>query len=224
MNANLIECIKKQVVLVGFTGRAKSGKSTAVDIMREMCYNKAEHGINFKVMVTNFAEPIKQIGELFGFTHEQMNDQAIKEVVTPLWDMSPRKFMQLVGSEMFRNYICPDVWIKHMFKIRIPKFVRDFYGERETSCVLATHPMGVVLVGDVRFQNEAEAIQKAGGKVVMIKRDDAGSISNGVANHVSEKEFDLIKPDLVIENNGTLEDLKINIESKYNDLVGYRFE
>ena len=188
----------KNILIVGFTGRAKSGKSTAANALGTWLY----HNYCIPVNVKAFADPIREIGNIFGFTDHQMSFQDLKEKVDERWGISPRKFMQLVGSEMFRTHICPDAWVKHMFEIGIPEWVNNVKERSEYNFdrVCADKSVYACMIGDVRFKNEAEAIQERGGIIVRINRPGVDSISNGVQNHVSEKEFDLIHADIVVTN------------------------
>lgn len=62
------------------------------------------------------------------------------------------------------------------------------------------------VVPDVRFRNEVDAIEAAGGLVVRVVRDGAG-LSGEAASHASETELDGWDAPVTVENNGTLEDL-----------------
>jgi len=188
----------KNILIVGFTGRAKSGKSTAANALG----TRLNHNYGIPVCVRAFADPIREIGHIFGFSDDQMNLQSFKEQINERWGISPRKFMQLVGSEMFRTHIGPDVWVKHMFDLGIPKWVNAVknYSVYALDKECAAKPVYACMIGDVRFKNEADAIHNRGGLIVRINRPDVDDISNGVQNHVSEKEFDLIQPDIVIDN------------------------
>jgi len=188
----------KNILIVGFTGKAKSGKSTAANTLGSWFTNN--YGIPTNVKA--FADPIRMIGQIFGFSDEQMNLQEYKEKVDERWGISPRKFMQLVGSEMFRTHIGQDVWIKLMFDIGIPRWVNWVKNNSryalDKEC--AAKPIYACMIGDVRFKNEADAIHERGGLIIRINRPDVDDISNGVQNHASEKEFDLIQPDIAIDN------------------------
>jgi hypothetical protein len=63
---------------------------------------------------------------------------------------------------------------------------------------------GHVVADDVRFPNEAQAIRDLGGIVIGIERDGAGDRVN--PGHISEA-VDRIVCDVVIVNNGSLDDL-----------------
>ncbi len=53
-----------------------------------------------------------------------------------------------------------------------------------------------VVFSDVRYENEAYAIRRAGGIIIRLKRDDV----NPANNHESELNVDKIDADMIIEN------------------------
>ncbi len=61
----------------------------------------------------------------------------------------------------------------------------------------------LVIAADVRFKNEADLIKQIGGIVIRVNR-----VSTVVDNHPSETELDDYPFDLVISNNGTLDELR----------------
>ena len=156
-------------LVIGLAGHAGCGKDSAIVNLL-----KADHIF----ARTAFADKIRDIGNIFGFTHHQMTDRTLKEKVDEYWGISPRKFMQLVGSEMFRHHLCPDVWIKALFRT----LERD-YGNKK-----------VVFITDVRFPNEAKAIQDEGGIVIRITRPSL-KISSEVLHHESERYVDELNVD-----------------------------
>lgn len=161
-------------LVIGLAGHAGCGKDSAIVNLL-----KADHIF----ARTAFADKIREIGKIFGFTHHQMTDRTLKEKVDEYWGISPRKFMQLVGSEMFRHHLCPDVWIKALFRT----LERD-YGNKK-----------VVFITDVRFPNEAEAIQNEGGIVIRITRPSL-EISSEVLHHESERYINELNVDYEVLN------------------------
>lgn len=105
-----------------------------------------------------------------------------KNSKVPWLDLTYRELLQKFGTAV-RNEVCDDFWVKAAFK----DCTEDDY---------------IHIFTDVRFISEAEAIKKHGGVLVRINRDGAGA-----GNHVSETELDNYEFDVVINNNGNLEDL-----------------
>lgn len=89
----------------------------------------------------------------------------LKETMIPAFGVTARRLMQTLGTEWGRA-IRPDLW------------VRLAMGAAETSVRLGQP----VVIDDLRFKNEADAILRAGGILVRIERPGTDS---GAA-HVSE--------------------------------------
>lgn len=101
--------------------------------------------------------------------------------------MTPRKLLQLVGTECGRNIIHPNIWINSL----LSSYNKDF-----TNWIIT----------DVRFKNEAQAIKKRGGILIRINRE-----TGFLDNHSSETDLDDYSDwDFVIDNNGSMEDLIIS--------------
>jgi hypothetical protein len=94
-----------------------------------------------------------------------------------------RRLLQVLGTDFGRKMLGEDVWVKMiMDKLN--------YEDR-------------VVISDVRFPNEAEAIRKLGGSVWRINRRNHSAV-NG---HPSEHAMDNYMFNHVIYNDGTLDDL-----------------
>lgn len=128
-----------------------------------------------------------------------MNDpywQTRKEEIIPALGVSPRHMMQTLGTEWGRDLINRDIWIT-MAKHRLLQA-----GE------------GMV-IPDVRFNDEAAWIRKAGGRVVHLLRNSV----TPVKEHSSEAGVTILPEDLVLLNNGSLEDLQFAVRSIFS---GYK--
>jgi hypothetical protein len=64
-----------------------------------------------------------------------------------------------------------------------------------------------VVIADVRYPNEADAIRKLGGKVFRVERDGVVAANE----HMSEHALDGYEFDGKIENNGTIQSLHENV-------------
>lgn len=188
-------------LILGLTGHAKSGKDTAAyDLIEFLSSDR----INVKKIA--FADPIRKIGTIFGFTPQQMSDQNLKETFCnpnfPL--VTPRKFMQLVGSEMFRNHLDKDCWVK-VASITLGREIEEAKSFLDRFADLypddgKIYPNSVILISDVRFPNEAEMIRLLGGKIVKISRPSLATGTAGWMKHESEKYIDQIDADISIVN------------------------
>jgi len=94
-----------------------------------------------------------------------------------------RKLLQMVGTEWFRS-VDSEVWVKYL--------IRHVSGEN-------------VIVDDVRFKNEADALREAGFLVVRVERDEElrGAWGYNVEDsHSSETALDDYAFDYVLFNDG----------------------
>jgi hypothetical protein len=95
----------------------------------------------------------------------------------------------VLGSEIGRDLIDPQIWVE-----------------------LTMHSVHVddkIVISDVRFRNEAEEIKWKQGQVWRISRIDKGAPVN---IHRSETDMDSWDFDQYVSNNGTIEELKEEIE------------
>jgi hypothetical protein len=76
-----------------------------------------------------------------------------------------------------------------------------------------------VIISDVRFPDEALTVQNQNGFIIKVIRET--DTDETTASHTSETSIDDIRPDYVIENNGTLEELydKVNCVMEEIDAI-----
>lgn len=74
----------------------------------------------------------------------------------------------------------------------------------------------LIVVGDVRFLNEAESVKKMGGKLIRINRET--SHTGLQTKHDSELEQNQIVVDYTIDNNYSVEVLKQHLDH----VIGFR--
>jgi len=145
-------------MIIGLTGRKECGKSEVAKAIM-----KADS--NFRIR--SFAHPLKvAVRDIFGLSFEQTNGNR-KEVIDERYNLTPRFIMQQFGTEVCRS-IYGDIWIACM-KRRLKEGV--------------TMHIRSVIIDDVRFDNEAQAILDWGGILVSVVRP---SLDDNSAEHVSE--------------------------------------
>jgi hypothetical protein len=200
------------MILVGIVGFIGSGKGTAGDVLVSKGF-KAD----------SFAKPLKDsVAIIFGWDRNLLEgdtkeSRKWREVPDEYWSkvygysFTPRLALQLFGTEACRSGLHQDIWI-HSLMTRIKGHQR-------------------VVVTDVRFKNEVEAIQKVNGTIVRIKRGPEPIWYDGLKNvyhdqhkenfmniygiHRSEWDWVGCDFDVVIENDGTLEDLQEKINNLF---------
>jgi len=189
--------------IIGLCGLAGSGKDSAADFL------VSHHGF-VKVAL---ADPIKRAcAEWFGWDEETLWGPSEKRnVADPMraGGRSPRYVLQRLGTE-FGRHCYEDIWVS--YALRIAREVLDMHQHYVPSVGLAGRASlyeGVV-IPDVRFLNEVEAIRNAGGVVWKIERHGAG-LQGAAAQHVSETEQTSIPAEAfarIVVNDGTLGELR----------------
>lgn len=194
-----------EIKLISVCAKKRAGKDTIADFLIK------NHGFQRYA----FADPIKKGAmEMFGFTAEQMwGSTEEKETIDPRWNISPRRMLQLMGTDLFQfdihNHLKDeefnvgrDVWVK--------RFVYWFEDEKKKAII--ENKDFKVVISDVRFPHEAKYIRELGGEVWKVIRPSI--ISNDT--HSSEMEMEEIFPDVTLMNDGTIEDLYSKIDERFN--------
>lgn len=158
----------------------QSGKSTVAEGLMRQRYTRVP-----------FAETVKDMVDLLLHTLGYTNDvrcrmlwHDMKAYPLPELDgVTPRELLQTLGTDWGRNMVHPDLWVR----LGMAKAKRELARGR------------AVVIDDVRFLNEAEAIRAAGGVMVQIKRN----LSQGdpLPLHESEGQLNEYAFDLTILNN-----------------------
>lgn len=183
--------------LIGLAGLARVGKDTAAGhLVRRYGFGSYA-----------FASPIKRaLCTMFGLTAAQLDGDQ-KEVEIDWLGKSPRQLMQTLGTEWGRGLVVSDVWTRacaHSIAVDIEAAARRS---------LLGWSGGVV--SDVRFENEARWIREQGGVVLHIVRTDADT----VASHASEAGVFAAYDDVVVDNNGSLASLFMQLDDVVDNVV-----
>ena len=143
----------------------------------------------------SFAAPLKAACALiFGLTEEEMEDAVIKETPLTRWPyLSPRRIMQHVGTDLFRNWL-DETWIRAFDRAKREAFAAG----RNVVCP------------DLRFPNEAEYANarvdfaQDNGLIVEVVNP---AKAQGQDGHASEALAAGIAPHVRITNDGTVDAL-----------------
>jgi hypothetical protein len=181
-------------MIIGLVGFIGAGKGTVRDILvREHGY----HGFAF-------ADALKDaVSTIFtwprGLLEGDSNaSRAFRERVDPWWshklgyEVTPRLILQKMGTEACRHGIADNIWIAALEK-RI-------------------HGYEDVVISDCRFPNELDFVRSAGGIIVQVNRGNAPTKEELSKMHVSETSWNYIVPDYIVDNDGTLQELKDKIK------------
>ena len=178
--------------IIAICGKRRSGKDT---IANYIC-SKYPEFVNVKI-----AGQLKTVvRNLFGFSEEQLENDT-KDMVDCRWGITTRAAMQYVVTEMMQfgiQGLLPDIGRKFWIKSFIETFVAD------TKC-------NGIVVSDLRFLHEYEELAKYNVYVIRVEKNDQHC---GKADeHISETECTNIPADVVIHNDGTLEELLVKVDN-----------
>jgi hypothetical protein len=210
------------LTLIGITGRKRSGKDTSGDYLCK----------KYGFVRVAFADALKEACiQIFGFSHEQVYGNDLKEVVDQYWGHSPREILQKVGTELFRDRlpeICPnihnDIWIRS-----VERKINNLRQQGVTRFV----------VTDCRFDNELDFIKEYGINLAELNMSSTWKVirpqntgyhsanptlsSSDIINnlHSSETSIDNFVCDLEFLNNQSIDDLYRKIDEQMN-LMGIK--
>jgi hypothetical protein len=198
-------------MIVGLLGFIGSGKGTAGDILK---------GLGFEQV--SFAKGVKDVAaEMFNWPRHLLEgdteeSREWREQPDAFWSkelgkpFTPRLALQLMGTEVGRDVFHKDFWV-----IKLKNYMKKNYGKN-------------FVITDVRFENEIEFIREQGGILIEVQRGKQPVWYNDMVNNIHDEEFRTklmekfgIHPsewqwvgheiDYKIQNEGTLEDLQINL-------------
>ena len=116
--------------------------------------------------------------------------------------------LQWLGTDCIREQIDQEFWLKR-FGIWYDDIVRR--GD-----------VDAIFITDIRFRNEADMVQRLGGKVVRVVRGECvvgESVVRGTESHttthISETQLDTVVPDVVVHNDASVGSL----QGKINELM-----
>lgn len=192
-----MECTEKPI-LIGLVGKKRVGKDTAA----EYIHQNLGPG---KVSRVAFADPLKAaVATLLGYpTVEELELMLGKENPIPwLGGVSLRRLYQTLGTEWGRRLIHPRLWLILMGR-RLARL-------EEEGCQ-------VIVITDVRFENEAEFIRDRGGVLIHIERQvptprlSLKDLMKRVLTHASERGVKRLPGEPVILNLSSLEIFKVKV-------------
>lgn len=176
-----LDAVKPRLRLIGLSGPAGAGK----DLVASMIPHSRR---------VAFADPLYAgLAAMLGCEESTLRDRRTKEQPTSL-GVSPRRLLQTLGTEWGRRLVHDEIWLR-IAKRRWARAWED-----------GVH---AVVVPDVRFENEAEAIRAAGGEIWLVHRPSAAPVEA----HASEAGLPLRLVDRLLLNGSTVTELRYRVES-----------
>lgn len=190
-------------MLLGLCGTQGAGKDTVASILIQY------HGF----LKLSFAQVLKDaVAVIFSWSRDLLEGDTAysrewREQIDPYWaektgipDFTPRKALQMVGTDLFRNHLYEDIWIHIMEKK---------YLEIKRVC-----PTANFVITDCRFNNEYAMLQRLGCKFIKVNR----GINNEKKQHSSEQDWHDFAFTTCINNEGSITDLHTQVKFIINNL------
>lgn len=187
----------QQPRIIGICGKKSHGKDTTAKILQHMFPGAVKYA---------FADPLKKgIQAWFDFSDEQIYGTE-KETIDDRYGVSARSVLQLIGTDWVRNRLHSDLGIILPHSLWIERFHQFMMANKQ----------GVVIISDVRFPDEVEALAKYKGAIILSV--DRSQHIESIDNHASENT-ELVKKKGIelnvlveIDNNKSLSDLELIIK------------
>lgn len=182
-------------IVIALTGPKGSGKDRVAEIIKENL------GSLYSVKNIAFADPIKKaVQHIFCLSPHDVNEyDNIKRTDlrwNPMCSVPGRHVVREIGMLM-RDY-------------DTEQFVRYVEKEIKENSV----PNSIWVVTDLRFDNEYTLLKKLSAVIVKVTRPNYY-----YDGHITERGFDDTLVDYVIDNNGTLKDLKQKVIETMKEVI-----
>lgn len=181
-------------MILGLCGPAGAGKTTVAEML-------CREGRGVAVPL---AAPLyRAVQAMFGLEEADLVDRGKKEATIDWIGLSPRRLLQTLGTEWGRQIIGDHIWTTVCLR-RAAQLLEA--GER------------LVVIPDVRFNDEAVAIRKAGGIVVAVERP-VGCVLGEAMKHPSEYGVSAVLIDRFIVNRGSLDDFAAAVNATLKEYL-----
>jgi energy-coupling factor transporter ATP-binding protein EcfA2 len=186
------------IQVVGICGKKGAGKSTAA------LHLSLLHKDSFVEMA--FADPLKDISRgLFLFSEEQLYSPELKENVDERWGTTPRRILQVLGTEVFRDLLLT----------RLPTLNTGAGTVSTRNMEFRIRDSGAkrVCVSDVRFPDEAHFIRSFPSGVLLRVVRFVGDPPGTSGEHSSETSMDSVTVDFTVMNRSDIPHLQSQINT-----------
>lgn len=155
--------------VIGFTGRARSGKDFSAHILRDLYgYRRLAFGDMLKKCMRDLNPIVTLDGERYAEVVDRLGDHESKNIP------EVRRLLQAFGTEVVRNNLGDNMWVEVV--------------EQQIRRAWAADENALFTITDVRFPNEVKAVHDLGGIVIRLTRPQAG-LTGDHAKHASEQHL-----------------------------------
>lgn len=176
-------------MIIGLIGGKGVGKDTLGGILSDLLPSYE---------TVAFADPLKEIcscitnTKIGNWYDQNMKNQKLK---FPWEDYTYRIFMQKLGTDVMRKHLRDSVWIDCLFSRHQKK--KD------------------LIITDIRFNDEARAVILRGGITILVSRE----LDNKDPHESEVLDIDPDYINVIIDNNGTISDLKLSAQTFVNEIL-----
>ena len=181
---------------------------------------------NYNFQKFSFATTIKDVlSDMFGWDRKLLEGDTIesrkfRETIDPWWaskltipDLTPRKMLQIVGTDLFRKYFHDKIWV-HIIEKKIIDFLKINSSYR-------------IIISDCRFPNEISMLKNLGAQIIHIERNlpewferykNGDDFVKPLELHLSETAWIRENFDYTITNNtNDISEFELQIDSLVKD-------
>lgn len=195
-------------MIIGVSGKKGTGKDTLAQILVELGYERLKFATHLVEGVSTL-NPVVGLGGvvssrcrlwwlLFSVVHRRL--PRVQDVIAWFgYDASKklfpeyRRLLQVFGTEVGRELFGENVWVE--------KLIGSLEG------------LDKVVVSDVRFPNEVRALKERGAVLIKIVSERTAADED---SHPSEIDLEDENFHYIIDNSGTVEDLRVKVLSLVN--------
>ncbi len=186
----------KPLMLIGIAGKARAGKDAVRCALME-CIQTDPALYKYKCVKESIIRPLRDITTMFYGVSAAEGSSSDRETVGEEWPLSPRKFMQLMGTEVMKTMMGAHVWLKMLIR----RILSD--------------NIHIAVVADIRAENEA-VLFSTFGIVIRVERP---CHTTAVEAHATEQPIDDRYVDCTIINDGSLHDLHVQVSELYKTVL-----
>lgn len=204
--------------VIGLTGFAKSGKSTAAEILKSLGGEEVA-----------FAKHLKDVcAAVLDIPRNHFDDQNFKEILfKKAIVLTKEDIIDILAMFEVPDRFVPSAILAHQgVELQSPRHVAQYVGTEILRTIdqnihinmafkmAAASSAPFLICSDMRFDNELKAVAQNNGLSIGISRKKA-TPSNLENLHPSEKEIPTLisQCDLAVENEGTIEDLQNSVRN-----------